>query len=139
MMNIQKLLLGTVVGTIVYFIAGFLIWGFGLEQINQNFMVNYDGLMREMPNMGWMVASMAAHALLVSYIFIKWANIRTFASGAKAGALISVIAGLGSSAMMMATMNIMSYQVVFIDLIGNLVWGAIGGGVIGWLLGRGQE
>ena len=138
-MNYQKMLLSTLAGGVVFYLAGWLIWGIALGGIQDSHTVNYDGLAREMPDMVAMVLSMLASAFLYYYIFDKWAGIKTFVTGAKAGALLAVLIGLGHGLLMHSMMNLIDYTVIATDLVGNAVWGALGGGVIGWLLGRGNE
>lgn len=138
-MNVKNVSLATLGGAVVFFFAGWLIWGMFLENLMQNYMVEYTNLKKPMPNMGWMVASMFVSAFLLSYIFDKWAGIKTFSSGAKAGALICVLIGLGHGFMAISTLNLMSIQAVGIELVGNLLWGALGGGTIGWILGKLNE
>ena len=138
-MNVQKLLLATLAGTVVFYFAGWIIWGMVLGPIQSGYMVDHQNLHHEMPNMVFLVLSMLVHAFLFAYIFEKWAGIKTFKTGAKAGALLAVLLGLGFGFMMMAMMNLYSIHVPLIDIVGNLVWGALGGGVIGWMLGRGEE
>ena len=137
-MNYQKLLLATLGGAIVFFFAGWLIWGFALYGFYDANTMKYEGLSPEMPNMIYMSASMIVHALLFSYIFLQWAGIKTFVGGAKAGALLAVLMGLGMGFMMLAQMNLINMNIVLVDIVGNLIWGALGGGVIGYILGRGN-
>lgn len=138
-MNYQKMLLSTLAGGVVFYFAGWLIWGMALAPIQDGHMVNYEGLSKEMPDMVPMVISMFVTAFMFYYIFDRWAGIKTFVTGAKAGALLAVLMGLGHGLLMHSTMNLIDYTVIGTDLIGNAVWGALGGGVIGWLLGRGNE
>lgn len=138
-MNYQKLLLSTLGGAVTFFFAGWIIWGFGLMSIQQSHTKNYDGLMNEMPNMGLMAVSMIATALAYSLIYHRWAGIKTFRTGAIAGAVLAALLGLGHGLMMMASMDLIDSTVVLTDLIGNILWGALGGGVMGWILGRGDD
>ena len=131
-MNYTKLLLATLGGTVAFFLAGWVIWGIVLEPIMADHYIHYDGLRKEVPNMMLMILAMLVTALLYAIIFHRWASISTFATGAKAGAIISLLAGLGTSLMFMSMMNWADWTVVFSDVVGNLIYGAIGGGVI-WM------
>ena len=134
-MDIKKLLIATLVGTIVFFLLGWVIWGIILDPINADHVIEYEGLRPEYPNLSLIAASCLAFSLMLCYIYLKWANIKTFMTGAKAGALISVLVGLNYSLMMKASMNLVDWTVVGTDTIGNLVWGFVGGGVVGLVIG----
>jgi len=138
-MNYQKMLISTLAGAVVFYFAGFLIWGIALSGIQESHSVNYDGLAREAPDMVAMALSMIASAFLFAYIFDRWAGIKTFVTGAKAGALLAVFIGLGHGLLMHSMMNLIDYTVIATDVVGNAIWGALGGGVIGYLLGRGED
>lgn len=138
-MDLSKILLATLGGAFVFFLLGWIIWGFALYGIHEANTITYEGLQKEYPDLILIAVSMVFQALLYSIIFNRWAGISTFASGAKAGALIAGLSGFGYSLMMMASMNLINFTVAGTDLFGNLLWGAIGGGVIGWILGRGKS
>lgn len=135
-MNAKQIGLATLAGTVAMFFGGWLIWGMALHNFQQSHTQVYEGLQPEMPNMPLMVLSMVAFALLYSIIFDRWAGIKTFATGAKAGALIATLIGLGHDLMWVASANLIDGTVVGTNVIANLVWGALAGGVIGWVLGK---
>ena len=136
-MNIQKILIGTIVGGIVLTLAGFLIWGLGLESIIQSHTKTYEGLANESGSAFVYIAiSCFTTALLISVIFNRWANISTARSGAMAGAVIAALVGIVADTMVMGQYNLLDPIVLIINIFGNLAWGALGGAAIGWLLGR---
>ena len=135
-MDFKKIALATLVGTVTMFFAGWLIWGFALFGIQSSHTQEYAGLMPEMPNMVFMVLNTITFALLYTIIFVRWAGIKTFVTGAKAGAFLAVLIGLGQGFMMLASFNLIDTTVLLTDVLGNLVWGAISGGVIGLVLGK---
>ncbi len=141
-MNVQKIILGTLGGAVVFFFAGWLIFGMALMGTRAAHTTHYDGLMKpEGATEGFVLIAIAmiVTALLYTIIFNRWAGIKTFATGAKAGALIAVLGGLASGIMSMAMMNLFDWTVIGLDVVGNLIWGALGGGAIGWILGRGDD
>jgi hypothetical protein len=138
-MNIQKILLATLGGGIALFIAGWLIWGFGLAGLHQAHTTSYEGLQKAVPDMILLVIGQLLWGLLLAVIFNRWAGIKTFATGAKAGAVIAMLATLAADMMNMSMLNWYDWTVVGTNVIGSLVWGAIGGGVVGWILGRGDD
>ncbi len=77
------------------------------------------------------------YATFVTIIFSRWAQIKTFATGAKAGLIIGLFIGA------LPTLELFSTTTGLTDLTGiitgALTFGvrfAVAGGVIGWLLGR---
>ncbi len=135
-MDAKKTILGTLAGTVVMFLAGWAIWGFALFNIQKNHTQEYEGLMPDMPNMLLMALSMVSAALLFTIIFDRWAGIKTFKTGAMAGAVIALLIGLNHDLMWLASANLIDGTVVLTNIVGNLVWGALAGGVIGWVLGK---
>ena len=138
-MDYKKILLATLGGTVVLYFLGYAIWGFGLDGIHRANTETYEGLRKAMPNMPYLVLSMAFTAFLMSYIFDRWAGISTFKGGAKAGALIATLIGLGHDFLWLSMNNLFNETVMATNIVGNLVWGALGGGVIAWILGRGNN
>ncbi len=135
-MNLQKTLIATIVGAIVMFLAGYLIWGIILEPIQKSHITSYLGFERAEPNYILMFLSMLAAALLITIIFQRWAGIKTAVTGAKAGAIIGILIGLHFDLMTLAMTNWYDTFVVITNALGNIAWGAIGGAVIGFILGR---
>ena len=76
------------------------------------------------------------YAVLLTIIFSKWANIKTFATGAKAGFIIGLLVGLCGSMELYATTTLVSTEGVAYSAVTWAVRWAVAGGVIGWLLGR---
>lgn len=133
---ITRVLAGTVVGGIVMFVLGWLIYGLLLAEYMKAHTVNYAGLMKDPPDMIPLILANLVWAWLLAFVFDYWANIRTFAGGVKGGALIILPLVLGIDLQFMAFMNL--YQGIvplIIDVIAATLLGAIVGGVIGWVLG----
>lgn len=135
-MNWKSILIATLLGAVAMFFLGWIIWGFGLMSIQQSHTIQYDGLTPDYPNMVYMAISMIFTALLYAIIYNRWAGIKTFRTGAIAGAIITALSGLGYGFMMLASFNLIDFTVVLTDLVGNLIWGGLAGGVIGWALGK---
>ena len=134
----QKTVLATLGGAIVFFIAGFLIWGLALANFQAAHKTTTAGVVKTEADFILIIAAMLVSAFLFTLIFQRWAGIKTFATGAKAGAILAALIGLSSELMILAEYNIIDSTIVATNVIGNLVWGALGGGVIGWILGRGD-
>lgn len=134
---ITRVLAAAVAGGITFFILGFVIYGLLLDPmvIRPN-MNTFAGLMKETPDFIPLVLANIVSALLLAYIFDKWAGIRTFIGGLQAGAIIWFLIALSFQLMFMAFWNLSkNYIPAVADVIGSTVMGAIGGGVIGQVLG----
>lgn len=134
-MDIKKLLTGTIVGAIVAFICGYLIFGFALS----SYMAENASAVAE-PNVIFLAAGHIVYAGLLTYIFMKWAGIKTATTGAKAGALIALLGALAFNWIWHATSPMFPGGCVatIVDAVGaGVVW-ALGGAAIGWVLGRGE-
>ncbi|MFN8352837.1 MAG: hypothetical protein U0Y10_00200 [Spirosomataceae bacterium] len=135
----SRVLIATVVGGIVLFAIGGLTMGVILADFYAPFYAAFPTVMKTEPDIVPLALGNFGFALLFALIFEKWANIKTFGAGAIAGTWLNVIVGGSFDLTMYATTHLMTTQVVLVDLIVYAVWGAIGGGVIGWLLGFKRE
>jgi Protein of unknown function (DUF1761) len=134
---VTRLLAATVAGGIAFLVLGFLIYGLLLENSVMKPNTNtYPGLMNEVPVWVPLILANLVSALLLAYIFEKWAGIRTFAGGLQAGAIVWFLIALSFQLMFLAFMNLhKNYIPVVADIIGSTVMGAIGGGVVALVLG----
>jgi len=138
-MNTNKILLGGIVGGVVFFFLGWLIYGMLLA----DFMEAHSNscAMRPMEDFIWwaMIASNLASAILLSIVF-SWSNITGFAGGLKTGAIIGLLIGLSidlSFYSMSTTFADMSALVI--DILAYTVMTGIAGGVIGWVMTMGKK
>ncbi len=134
---VTRLLAATVAGGITFFVLGFLIYGLLLEQtVMKPNMNTYAGLMNETPVWIALVLANLVSAFLLAYIFDRWASISTFVGGMKGGAVVWFLISLSFQLMFLAFMNLhKNYIPPIADVLGSVVMGAIGGGVIGAVLG----
>jgi hypothetical protein len=134
---LTRLLAATIAGGITFFLLGFIIYGVILDPtVMKPNMNTYAGLMNETPVWVPLVLANMVSALLLAFIFDKWAGIRTFMSGMQGGAIVWFLTSLGFQLMFLAFMNLSkNYIPPIADVLGSTVLGAIGGGVIGQVLG----
>lgn len=136
---VARLLAATVIGGIVFFILGGLIFGVVLDPMVMRPNTSPDALklMKDPPNWALLVLGNLVFALFLAYIFDRWASIRTFSTGLTAGAIIMFLVSLYFQLMFGAFMNTMTSVTPSIaDVIGSTIIGAITGGVIGVVLGK---
>lgn len=72
----------------------------------------------------------------ISYIFNKWAQITTLATGAKAGAVIGLFMGLITIFFGMANQAEVDYQRFGLELVISIVMAAVVGAVVGLINGK---
>jgi hypothetical protein len=135
---VARILAATVAGGVAFFFLGFVIYGLILDPMVMKPNMNPDAakLMNETPVWAPLVLANLVSALLLAYIFDKWAGIRTFMGGIQGGAIVFFLIALSFQLMFAAFMKLTTnYTPAIADVIGSTVMGAIGGGVIGAVLG----
>jgi hypothetical protein len=135
---LARLAAATVAGGAAFFLLGFIIYGLILDPYVMKPHMNPDALklMRETPMWIPLILANLVSAFLLAYIFDKWATIRTFAGGAIGGATVMFLIALSFQLMFLAFMRITDNMTpVIADIAGSTVMGALGGGVIGAVLG----
>jgi hypothetical protein len=131
----SKVLVGAVIGGVVYFLLGWIIYGMLLMDT----MANYFTCARAEDDMQmlYIIIGNLLQGLLLAYIFSKWASISTFSGGAVAGGTIGLLMALSIDCIMYATSTVITSPTgIIIDAVIVAVMSAIAGGVIGWWLGR---
>lgn len=137
-MNQTKLLVGTLVGSIANFLGGWIIFGMLLMKTMESNMVS--GVSKTEPNLLGIFASGLIYSFLMTYIFERWAGIRTLQAGAVAGAIISALASLSFDISLFSMANwFTSFSGVVVDVIANTANGALAGAAIGWFLGYNRK
>ena len=141
-MNTQKFLVSGIVGGIVSFFAGYLIYGLLLADFfAKNGGPGSAAAMKAMGDFVWwaLIAGSIAQGLLLSYIFNKWANITSFGAGMTGGAVVFLLMGAGFDLMMFATTNLSTMTGMVVDIICGTVLGALVGGAVGLMNGMGKK
>lgn len=139
-MNTNKILLAGLIGGAVAFLLGFLFYGLLLSEFFASNMGSATGVMRGDEEMQWipMIVGHIAWGMLFAVIFGRWAGISTFATGAKAGALIGALDGLAFDMIQLGSTHVSNLTGALVDVVVLTVVSAITGGVVGWFFGRGN-
>jgi len=137
-MSNNKILLAGLVGAIVAFLLGFIVYGNVLTDFFIENSGSASGIMRADDEMQWvpMILGHITWGLLFAIIFGRWANISTFVSGAKAGALLGFLIGASFDLIQLGSTHIANLTGVVVDIIVMTILSAIVGGVVAWFLGR---
>lgn len=138
-MNV-KILLAALAAGVATFLLGWVVYGMMLDPYFRT-MLTPEGqaAVKDPPLIGGILVSQFVWGLLLAVIYSRWANITTFKTGAIAGAVISFLIALSVDISFYAMWNMSSMNMIFIDPIASGVLGAVGGGVVGWVLGYGQR
>lgn len=123
-------------GTAALFGLGYLIYvigGFHAQNGSDALSVfNFDSL-----SIGPIILMEVLYATLIMIIYDRWAQIKTFSTGAKAGLIIGVFIGV------CAILEVFALTSNLVEITGVITAGitfgirfAVAGGVIGWFLGR---
>ena len=135
-MNSKKLIVGTLIGAIVLFLLGYLFYANLLADYFAANMSGMEEFSKDPPDLLFIFIGNICTALMLSYIFIKWAGIKTFSTGVKAGAIIGLLASLGYNFIFYGTTTIPTLELVAVDSLVTMVMLGIAGGFIGMVLGK---
>jgi magnesium-transporting ATPase (P-type) len=140
-MNTQKFLVSGIIGGIVSFFAGYLIYGIALMDFFAKNGGAATGVMRPQDQMIWwsLILGSLFHGLVFSYIYNRWANINTLGAGATAGAVLGLLIMASHDFIMYATADITNLTGVIVDIIAASVMGAIVGAAVGMANGMGSK
>ena len=96
-----------------------------------------EGAMKETPDFVPLILSQLIFGAFLTMVLRRWPGAATLAQGAKAGASLGVLLGLGFSLVQYATMNVMTATLIPVEAVVGAIRGALAGGAIGAVLGRG--
>ncbi len=139
-MSTSKILIAGIVGGIVALIIGFLLYGIALTSFFEANMGSASGVMKTEEGLLWipLILGHLAMGLLFAVIFGRWASISTFATGAKAGAVIGFLVSFAVGMINFATANIHNLNGTIANIAISTVQSAIVAGIIAVILGRGK-
>ena len=136
----NKILIAGLVGGIVSFLAGFLIWVVLLGGFADANAGSATGVTKEeMGDMWATILGALCSGYLVALIFGKWASISTWKTGAKRGAILGLLIGLNINLIMYGTTHITTLQLALVDSLAYTLLYTIIGAVVGFMLGRGVK
>ena len=134
-MDTKKFLMGTVVGGIVFFFLGYLLYGILLvEFFAENAGTATNVAKTELQWWPLIIANLAG-AAMYSYIFLRWTDINTFGEGVKAATLIGFLIALSWDFTTYDTTNILTLNGAMADVIVSATMHGLVGGVIGVIIG----
>ncbi|MBK9256332.1 MAG: hypothetical protein IPM42_12665 [Saprospiraceae bacterium] len=134
-MNTNKIVVAGIIGGVFSFFLGWLLWGILFKDMGASGMASV--ARADADFIMWaMVVSNLAFGFLLAYIYVQWASIATWLTGAKAGALIGLLMGISFDFSMFAmTTMFANINEILMDIVLNVVYVALTGAVIGAWLG----
>lgn len=127
-MNVKNLTISGLVGAVVNFLLGWLFYG----------MLFRDSFPQPEENTNTMLLIFVAclvFSFFIAYIYMQWAQIKTMATGAKAGAIIGLFLGLNYNIWAVIMEN-RDMQTFLLDTAMSVVMTAITGAVIAMVIGK---
>ena len=139
-MDIKKLLMGGIVGGILFFGLGYLIYGNLLAGFMQKHPGTATGVDRAMGNFEFLYLAIGnlAMGFLFAYIFVK-SNVNSMADGLVTGGVIGALVSVGYDCMMYGTTNVISKTAMAADVAAMTVMCAIVGAVVAMFMGMGKK
>jgi hypothetical protein len=136
-MNSKNYFLAGILGGIVYFLLGWLVYGMLL----MNYMEENAGLALGVNRVEMLLWSIGLGSLLygffLSYVFSCVGQVKTAAAGAKSGAWVGFLVAGAIDFTMYGTTNITTLNAVAVDILAATVLASITGAVVAWVLGAG--
>lgn len=139
-MDIKKLLTGGIVGGILYFFLGWLIYGTLLAGFMQTHPGTVSGIERAEDDMQYLYLAIGnlAMGFLLAYIFVK-GNVNSMGSGFITGGIVGALVSIGVDCVMYATTNVISKTAMAADVAAMTIMTAVVGGVVGMVMGMGKK
>ena len=128
-MTLQRLALGTVVGGLVLFLLGYLVYGVLFATFFATNVGTATGVPREPFNFVALLLGQLAYAAILTMIF-GWGAVTSAGQGAKIGALAGLLFFLGIDLTMYATTNIQTLAASLVDPLLAAALFAVSGAVI---------
>ena len=133
-MDTKKFLLASLAGGIIFFVSDFVFYGVLLRK----FLVagSAAGVMKETPDFVPLILSQLIFGVFLAMVLRRWPGAGTFVEGAKAGAALGLLLGLGFTLAQYATTNVIeAAPLVPVQAAVAVIRGALAGGAIGAVLG----
>ncbi len=139
-MKTNKILIAGLIGWVVAFLFGFIAYDLILGSFFSQNGGSAMGAFKSESELLWipLLLGHLSWGLFFALIFGRWANISTFITGAKAGAVLGFLVSFTVDMINYGSTNVMNLNYVLADIAVMTVMGALVGGVVAWFLGRGK-
>lgn len=133
-----KILLATLIGTVVYFLFGWLVFEGILGKYMSTNTTQIAGFKKTEAesSMLMLLVSCAAYALLLAILMGQWAQVSTFREGLKIGAITGVLVATMTNSYWYSSSHFYNgFQPLLADIVAAGLTVGVMGGAIGWFLG----
>jgi hypothetical protein len=134
-MDIKKLIIGGIVGGIVYFLLGWLVYGIILADFMKSHPGTATGVDRTEMDFMYLVIGNLVGGFLLTYIFLR-AKVNSLSDGLITAAVVGVLMATSYDTIMYATTNIASKRMMLADVIAAGIVAGITGAIIGLVMGK---
>lgn len=134
-MDIKKLVVGGIVGGILFFFLGWLLYGMLLMDFMTNNPGVVSGYSKETPDFLYLAIGNLLSGFMMAYIFIK-ANINTLMGGLIMAAVVGLLMAASYDCVMYATTSLVSKKMMLADVLASTAMSAVAGAVVGMLMGK---
>jgi len=119
-MNVKNFVLAGIAGGITDFLLGWVLYG----MLFRDYFAGPD------PNIAMIFGGCMSFGFLISYFYVRWANLVTFMTGLKAGAGIGLIMGIMNNFFMSAGESVVDYEKFAVDVVISIIMGSVVGGIV---------
>ncbi len=136
-MDTAKFVVAGLLGGVVNFFLGWLVWGILLMDYLNAHATNKQVFRSDENMVFWaLILGNLIFGFLTAYILYR-ANIRSAKSGAILAAIVGALMTLGYDLNIYAQVDLYDLGIVLPDMLASMVVSAAAGAVIGWYYGRG--
>ncbi len=137
-MDLKKLFMGGIVGGILFFLLGWLIYGMLLMDFMNNHTGAAGNVSRSEPDFLYLAIGNLAMGFLLAYIFVK-SNVNSMAGGFITGGVLGLLMSVGYDCMIYGTTTVISKTAMAADVAVSTVMTAIAGAVVAMVMGMGKK
>ena len=137
-MNIKIFAIAAATGSVVMLLVGFLLYGFVFAELFRQGALTIPGVMKQKPEILWILAGQIGFGILVTLV-VSWRGATSFAKGTWTGAIFGFLMAVGYDFAQYGTSNLWTLEATLLDPLITAVMVGSGGGVIGYVLGRGVQ
>jgi hypothetical protein len=137
-MDIKKLLIGGLVGGILYFLLGWLIYGMLLMDFMNSHAGSSGNVGRAAPDFLYLTIGNLAIGFLLAYVFVK-SNVNSWVGGFITGGVIAALLSVGFDCMIYATTTTLSKTAMAADVCAFTVMSAVVGALVALVMSMGKK
>ena len=134
-MDTKRLVIGTLVGGLVFFVLGYLVYGMALQGFYASNAGTATGVTREPLEFGAIAVGSLFQGALVTVV-LGWAGASSVGSGFRVGATLGFLVAAAMDFLMYGTTNMSNLTATLVDPLVALVFVGIGGAIIAPIVGR---